>query len=95
MAYLLEEQETIIRFDKLDKIWYFETNVYEHINKILKDIECYDVIDTEEEKGRVIYIRAKIKNLEEFNIKPWAKKRKKMSEEQKRKVTENLKRVSR
>lgn len=95
MAYLLEEQETIIRYDKLDKIWYYETNIYEHITKILKDSERYDVIDTEEEKGRIIAIRAKIKNLEDFSINPWAKKRRKMSEEQKRKAVERLKRISR
>lgn len=36
MAYTLEERETIVRYDEMDKCWYFESNVRRHVTKILK-----------------------------------------------------------
>lgn len=92
MAYQLDEQETFIRYDKLEKAWYYETNIYGHIQRILKDPECYEELSREEENGRVISIQAKIRNLEDFRVNPWGKKRRKMSEEQKAKMAKHLKR---
>lgn len=36
MAYLPEERETVIRYNELDNCWYFESNVWRHVTKILK-----------------------------------------------------------
>lgn len=71
MAYLQEERETIIHYDEFDKTWIFETNVRRHITKIEKRIELYEILSEEfNERGRRIYIRAKMK---QGTVSPFAK----------------------
>lgn len=71
MAYLPEERETLIRYDELDDVWIFETNVRRHITKIEKRIDLYEILSEElDERGRRIYIRAKMKK---GTVSPFAK----------------------
>lgn len=71
MNYLPEERETVVRYDELEKCWYFETSVRRHITKIEKRLELYEIISEElDEKGRRMYIHAKLK---EGTVSPFAR----------------------
>lgn len=62
MGCLPEERETVVRYDELEKCWYFETSVRRHITKIEKRLELYKIISEElDDRGRRIYIHAKLK----------------------------------
>ena len=63
MAYTLEERETIVRYDEMDKCWYFESNVRRHVTKILKMEHAFDEIEKELENDFCIYVRAKLSDL--------------------------------
>lgn len=61
MTYSQDERETIIHYDDFYKDWIFETSVRRHITKIEKRLDLYEIISEEfDEKGRRIYIRAKM-----------------------------------
>ena len=61
MAYLPEERETVVRYDELEKSWYFETSVRRHITKIEKRLELYEIISEElDDRGRRILHSRKI-----------------------------------
>lgn len=47
MNYNRDEQETIMSFDEMEKVWYIETNCTRHITKYLKLNHEIDVIDTD------------------------------------------------
>ena len=71
MAYLPEERETVIHYDELENAWYFETSVRRHITKIEKRLGLYEILGQElDERGRRIYIRAKLK---QGTVSPFAK----------------------
>lgn len=71
MAYLPEERETVVRYDELEKSWYFETSVRRHITKIEKRLELYEIFSEElDDRGRRIYIHAKLK---EGTVSPFAR----------------------
>lgn len=82
MAYLPEERETIVRYDELENSWYIESNVRKHITKILKTEEAFESVDKQLEDGRVIQVRAKLSNLNDYSINPFVRKRRKLSDEQ-------------
>lgn len=92
MAYTLEEQETFIRYDALDKQWTIETNYSPHIQKVLKLPEAYEVLNTEEE-GRTIWLNAIMKIGEDFSINVFPKKKRKMTEEQRQELAERMKKA--
>uniref|UniRef100_UPI003F68C0AC hypothetical protein n=1 Tax=Streptococcus pluranimalium TaxID=82348 RepID=UPI003F68C0AC len=91
MAYLAEERETVIRYDEQDNTWHFESNIRKHITKILKTEDAFESVDKEIEDGRVISVRAKLSNLDDFMVNPFVKNKRKLSDEQKRKMAERLK----
>lgn len=93
MAYTLEEQETFVRFDALDKQWTIETNYYPHIQKVLKLPEAYEVLNTEEEDGRTIWLNAIMKIGEDFSINVFPRKKRKMTEAQRQELAERMKHV--
>lgn len=93
MAYTLEEQETFIRYDVLDKQWTIETNYSPHIQKVLKLPEAYGVLNTEEEDGRTIWLTAIMKIGEDFSINVFPKKKRKMTEEQRQELAERMKKA--
>ena len=91
MAYTLEEQETFVRYDALEKQWTIETNYYPHIQKVLKLPAAYKVLNTEEEEGRTIWLNAIMKIGEDFGINVFPKKKRKMTEEQRQELAERMK----
>lgn len=82
MAYTLEERETIVRYDEMDKCWYFESNVRRHVTKILKMEHAFDEIEKELENDFCIYVRAKLSDLNNFSVNPFVKNKRKLSDEQ-------------
>ncbi|MCY7156708.1 hypothetical protein [Streptococcus gallolyticus] len=90
MAYLPEERETIIRYDELENSWYLESNVRKHITKILKTEEVFESVDKELENGRVVSVRAKLSNLDDYLISPFVRKRVKreLTDEQREQLRE-------
>ncbi|MHA4906995.1 hypothetical protein ACX26K_05365 [Streptococcus constellatus] len=92
MAYLPEERETVIRYDELENRWYFESNVRRHVTKILKAEATFDSIEKELENNFCVYVRAKLSNLEDFSVNPFVRKKPRLTDEQKRKTVEQLKR---
>lgn len=93
MAYLPEERETVIHYDELENAWTFESNVRRHVTKILKMEHAFESIEKEFENDFCIYVRAKLKNLEDFSVSPFVKNKRKMTEEQRQEISERMKRV--
>lgn len=83
MAYLQEERETVIHYDELEDCWTFESNVRRHVTKILKMEHAFDSVEKETENDSCVYVRAKLKNLEDFSVSPFVKNKRKMTEKQK------------
>ncbi|MFC4651848.1 hypothetical protein ACFO26_02920 [Lactococcus nasutitermitis] len=77
--YFPEERETIVRYDDLEGIWYFETNSFKHVNQFKKRAiaDKAITIDKEEynEGGNLIYIRAHW-NKDFVNFSPYPTKKK-------------------
>ena len=92
MAYLPEDRETVIRYDELEKCWYFESNVRRHVTKILKSETAFESVEKELENNFCVYVRAKLSNLEDFSVNPFVRKKPRLTDEQKRKTAEQLKR---
>ncbi|HEM4801999.1 TPA: hypothetical protein U1084_001389 [Streptococcus suis] len=93
MAYLPEERETVIHYDELENAWTFESNVRRHVTKILKMEHAFESIEKEFENDFCIYVRAKLKNLEDFSVSPFVKNKRKMTEEQKQKLVKGRKSI--
>lgn len=70
MSYQQEERETVVRYDEQDNAWYFESNVRRHISKILKFEKAFEELIEEKEAGRVVSIRAKLSDLDNFSVSP-------------------------
>ena len=91
MAYAIEDQETFIKFDARDKQCSIETSYYPHIQKVMKLSKAYEVIESEKENNRIIWLRANMKIGNNFSINVFPKKRRKMSVEQRNTIVERLK----
>ncbi len=93
MAYLPEERETIVRYDELENSWYLESNVRRHITKILKTEEAFESVDKELENDRVVSVRAKLSNLDDYSVSPFVRKRVKreLTDEQRKIISERAK----
>ncbi len=75
MKYTLEEQETFVHFDPITKEYIYDTSYSHHIRKILQMPEAFEILDKEEDDGKVIWIRAKFKSdNHKLNIFPRKKK---------------------
>ena len=57
---------------------------------MLKLPEAYEVLNTEEEDGRTIWLNAIIKIGEDFSINVFPKKKRKMTEEQRQEFAERM-----
>lgn len=91
MAYLPEERETVIRYDELEDCWYFESNVRRHVTKILKTEGAFESLEKELENDFCVYVRAKLTNFEDFSVNPFVKNKRKLTEEQKIKLSTQAK----
>lgn len=90
MAYSIDERETLIRYDEKDNCWYFESSVRKHINQIIKSETCFEQVDKEIENGIVIYVSAKLSDLENYSVKPFVKTKRKLSDNQKQVLASRL-----
>ncbi|MEZ7591703.1 hypothetical protein O3602_02180 [Streptococcus sp. 27098_8_186] len=77
MAYQQEERETVVRYDEQDNAWYIETNVRRHISKFLKMAKAFEELNEEKEAGRVVSIRAKLSDLDNFSVSPFVRNKRK------------------
>ena len=77
MAYQQEERETVVRYDEQENAWYFESNVRRHISKILKTSKAFEELIEEKEAGRVVSIRAKLSDLDNFSVSPFVRNKRK------------------
>ena len=77
MAYQQEERETVVRYDEQDNAWYFESNVRRHISKFLKMTKAFEELHEEKEAGRVVSIRAKLSDLDNFSVSPFVRNKRK------------------
>lgn len=105
MKYNIEEQETLLRFDPISKLWIYETNYYQHINAILKHIEKNKDALTinkieKDDRGNVTYIQATSTNTEDFPMPSnrfgkymLPKKKRHLSEADRQKAVERLNRT--
>ena len=86
----LEEKETLLRFDYLEKCWYVETSVPTHITKFKK--QGWEIISqTVNEQGVVQVVEFKCNNPSSITIGRAEKRKKEMTEEQRKILTERLK----
>ncbi|SUN08228.1 Uncharacterised protein [Streptococcus acidominimus] len=88
--YLSEEKETLIRYDELDKCWYFESNVRKHINKILKLESYFETITKEVEGGKIISVSAKLSDLDNYSVHPFVRIKRKLSQSEKTRLTRHF-----
>lgn len=54
--YLMEERETVYRYDPIDKCWYIYSNHLPHIRKIIERAEIKKL--EKDGKDRIIYVEA-------------------------------------
>lgn len=82
-----EERETILRFDYIDQCWYVETSVPKHITRFTK--QGWEIVSqTVNENDNVQVVEFKCDNPSSISINK-AEKRK-LTEEQRKIVTERL-----
>ena len=92
MAYQIAEQETLVHYDHQTQEWTIETNVFKHMGTLLKNPDIYTILHKEEEDGRVISVKVLV-NTKDFLMSPFARKKKPLSEEQKKANVERLKNI--
>ena len=82
-----EERETLLRFDYLDQCWYVETSVPTHITKFKK--QGWEIVSqTLSKDGSIQAVEFKCDNPSSITIGKAEKKR--LTEEQRKIVTERL-----
>ena len=82
-----EERETLLRFDYLDQCWYVETSVPTHITKFKK--QGWEIVSqTLSKDGSIQAVEFKCNNPSSITIGKAEKK--KLTEEQRKIVTERL-----
>ena len=82
-----EERETLLRFDYLDQCWYVETSVKKHITKFKK--QGWEIVSqTLSKDGSIQAVEFKCDNPSSITIGKAEKK--KLTEEQRKIVTERL-----
>ena len=84
---MAEERETLLRFDYLDQCWYVETSVPTHITKFKK--QGWEIVSqTLSKDGSIQAVEFKCDNPSSITIGKAEKK--KLTEEQRKIVTERL-----
>lgn len=86
--YLIEDQETHIYYEPIDKKWIYETNYAPHIKKLLS-FKKYIKATEKDDDGRIIYIRLAFDS-NDFIINPFPKEHRKYTEAQKEKMRQQL-----
>lgn len=89
MKYTLEEQETFVHFDPITKEYIYESSYHNHIRKILQMPEAFEILDKEEDDGKVIWIRAKFKS-DNHNLYIFPRKKKQLTAEARERQLEQL-----
>ena len=85
-----EEKETLLRYDYLEKCWYVESTVPSHITKFKK--QGWEIISqTVNEQGVVQVAEFKCSNPSSISINKAEKRKKEMTEEQRKILAERLK----
>ena len=87
MKYSLEEQETHIYYEPLDKVWIFESTYLPHIKRLI-EFKQY-MVEQETEGDRTNYIKLEIP-ANELLINPFPKKHRQLSERQRAKMRQQL-----
>lgn len=88
MNYYLEDQETNIYYEPINKKWIYETNYAPHIKKLLH-FKKHIVATEKGTDGRITYVRLAFAN-NEFIINPFPKEHRQYSEKQKVKMRQQL-----
>lgn len=88
MKYSLEEQETHIYYEPIDKAWIYESSYAPHIKRLLK-FKKYIVKQETDDAGHITAIKLAIPN-NQLLINPFPKPHRKYSAAQKAKMRENL-----
>lgn len=86
MAYSLEEQETFLHYDALEKVWRVETNIWHHIQRY-KPMLVPETIVEEIEDGRVVGLKGVVDE-ERFKVK--VSKKREYTEEQRAAMRERM-----
>ena len=86
----LEEKETILRYDYLEKKWYVETSVPSHITKFKK--QGWKIVSqTVNKQGIIQAVEFECSNPSSISIGRAEKRKRELTEEQRKKVAERLK----
>ena len=87
-----EEKETILRYDYIDKCWYVDTSVPAHITKFTK--QGWEIVSqTVNEDNVVQAVEFKCNNLSSITIGKADKKKRELTEEQRQKLAERMKKI--
>lgn len=87
-----EERETLLRYDYLDQCWYVETSVPTHITKFKK--QGWEIVSqTVNENGSVQVVEFKCDNPSSITIGKAEKKKRELTEEQRKLLAERLKKA--
>ena len=85
-----EEKETLLRFDYLEKCWYVDTSVPSHITKFKK--QGWEIVSqTVNEQGDIQAVEFKCDNPTSISINKAEKRKKELTEEQRKILAERLK----
>lgn len=86
----IEEKETLLRYDYLEKCWYVESTVPSHITKFKK--QGWEIISqTVNEQGVVQVAEFKCNNPTSISIRSAIKSKKNLTDEQRKKLAERMK----
>jgi hypothetical protein len=87
-----EERETLLRYDYLDECWYVETSIPTHITKFKK--QGWEMVSqTINHLGSVQVVEFKCNNPSSITIGKAEKKKRELTEEQRKLLAERLKKA--
>lgn len=87
-----EERETLLRYDYLEQCWFVETSVPTHITKFKK--QGWEIVSqTVNENGNVQVVEFKCDNPSSITIGKAEKKKRDLTEEQRKLLAERLKKA--
>ena len=87
-----EERETLLRYDYLDECWYVETSIPTHITKFKK--QGWEMVSqTVNHLGSVQVVEFKCNNPSSITIGKAEKKKRELTEEQRKLLAERLKKA--
>ena len=87
-----EERETLLRYDYLDECWYVETSIPTHITKFKK--QGWEMVSqTINHLGNIQVVEFKCNNPSSVTIGKAEKKKRELTEEQRKLLAERLKKA--